>query len=615
MKKFFPQSNKAYVQNNRSNVFPMSNIWSSFNLDFQSNQGVLRVSPRTKLVTSTASLANMGGVPVGFVYFNSALWTIAGTRAFNAIITAGIYPPGTWTENNGTSVPTTFSSDTSDLKVFNGKLFATTQTGLWTANAPGAVGTWVDKSMTLTTGNSHILLYFKKFDRLYVKDVFNTINSIDTSSVVALASNSDAYTLTLETWQGSNITCWAADDNQIWIGTMSTEDKSRTGRVYTWDGISQQVTNEYDLQCQGAVAIVIRNNVPYVMDSNGALQMFTGYGFKEVSRLPVDNKFLNRSQSGTSTNRYMHPNGILVTKNNTIQVLVNNENNDSGATINENFPSGVFEWSEKEGFVHRYSLSYTPVAGSTITDFGQNRVSRMGGLSNVNFGNLNTETDVANRLGTIMIGATYYTNGSSTTNGIFVDDNLNVVQKRGYVVTDWFESDEMADSWDVFWMSYRRFLDSSDNITVKYRNVEVAPVEAAITWVDTTHFTVLNSAVDVSQYWTEGTGGEVEITQGTGGGVCAHITNAVNNAGTWTVTIDEVATGVTTGTAKARFQKWIKIFPSPNSPLATPNNWSQFSIGSDSEPRIQVKICFTFTGNGEFYKSVITSNEDITITK
>ncbi len=158
-------------------------------------------------------------------------------------------------------------------------------------------------------------------------------------------------------------------------------------------------------------------------------------------------------------------------------------------------------------------------------------------------------------------------------------------------------------------MSYRQFLDASDNIVLKYRSTEETPVQGTITWVNTTSFTVANSVCDVSQYWTSGVGGEVEILQGVGSGLCAHITNAVLAGGTWTVTIDETATGATTTTAIARFQKWIKIFPVES--LTSPRNWAQFAIGTDSTPRIQVKMCFTYTGQGEFYKAILTSNEDI----
>ncbi len=212
-----------------------------------------------------------------------------------------------------------------------------------------------------------------------------------------------------------------------------------------------------------------------------------------------------------------------------------------------------------------------------------------------------------------MVGAQIYTNASSTTNAIFIDDSLDAIQKKGYFVTDWFEITEnsIAGDWERWWASYRKFLNYTDKMTFKYRVSEETPVEASITWVNTTSFTVLNSAVVVSNYWTSGTGGEVEILQGTGSGSCAHITNAVNNAGTWTVTIDEEITGVTTGTAKARFQKWVKIEPAQA--LNQIDAFNSWAVGTDTTPRIQIKGCFTLTGEGEFYRGALSVYDNIKI--
>ena len=113
---------------------------------------------------------------------------------------------------------------------------------------------------------------------------------------------------------------------------------------------------------------------------------------------------------------------------------------------------------------------------------------------------------------------------------------------------------------------------------------------------------MLNSAVVVSNYWTSGTGGEVEITQAVGSGKCSHITNAVNNAGTWTVTVDETYTGAT-GTAKARFMKWNKLKTIENAESI--NNqvqqFTEFPIPEydQNDTFIQFKICFLFKGKNE----------------
>lgn len=99
----------------------------------------------------------------------------------------------------------------------------------------------------------------------------------------------------------------------------------------------------------------------------------------------------------------------------------------------------------------------------------------------------------------------------------------------------------------------------------------------------------------------------MEILQGTGSGACVHITDISENGGTYTVTVDTAVTGVTTGTAKARFQKWIKLFPVVTGQV---RSWEQMSIGAPNT-RIQIKGCMTFKGNDEFHKFVLVSNEDI----
>ncbi len=390
----------------------------------------------------------------------------------------------------------------------------------------------------------------------------------------------------------------------VWIGTQSRDVADMNGNVFQWDGISAQADNIYPIQTKAVLAIGINQDTdnPFIMDNMGVLREFNGQGFPETGRLPYTNVLPYDTDGLNAAGKFIHPNGLLFTQNHTILANINNLDNLGG--ISENIPSGVWEWSKETNFVHKYPFSYSIVGNtSTITDWGQNKVSAVGAIANA----ITPLTAESDQNGNLLIGATFYTNASTTTNGIFINDVLNTTQKKGYVVTDWWESKEIASSWNFWWMSYRKFLNASDNLTLKYRYTEEAPTYIDITWVDTTHFT---TATNPNDYWTSGTGGEVEILQGVGSGLCAHITSITGpSGGLYTVTIDETATGATTTTAKARLQKWIKAFP--KDPVTTPANWAIFALGGDSQPRAQVKICYTFTGNGEHYKSILTSNEDI----
>lgn len=594
--------NKQYLQNNRTNIFPLGNLWSTFGIDLQSNVGVLRISPRLMINTSTTDDADLG-CPVAFRWFDNRVWAICDTRIFKNTGN----PSTAFTEDASTGVPTDFTADESDMEIFNNTLCVTTTDALVSKVGNGTgTGAWTDRDV-LNSGNPHMLTYFKKFDRLYYTNGIENILSISTAWVTADPGSDYAISLS-STQLEYRIFCIEAASQNIWIGTCNIVTQGQPGKVCVWDGISAQVTTEYQLSnavaCM-AIAFHPQDEIPYIMDSNGVLSRFNGGGFTEVGRLPFPYSQLPYNPTDADNERFIHPNGMYFTKDGTLRCLINNRAN--YGNVVENISSGTWEWSSENGFVHVQPFSYTPVGGSTITDWGQNKVSRVGALVPMNI----PITSAVN--GTIMVGATIYTNASSTTSAIFTDNSLDTVQKKGYIGTDWIESNQVADSWDRLWTTFRKFLSATDSIVFKYRIEDVAPSYGDMTWVNTISFTILNSAVDISAYWTSGTGGEVEILNGTGSGLCAHITNAVNVAGTWTVTIDETATGVTTGTASARFQKWIKLFPAEA--LSSTSTWAQWAIDTTSTPRIQLKGCFTFTGAGEFYKSFITSSEDIKATK
>lgn len=567
-------------------------------MDFQSNLGVARLAPRLKINSQVSDLANLG-VPVSFKYFNGAFRAVAGTRVF----TGGATPNVAFTQDATASSPTTCSSDTSDSEVFNGSYYVTTQTALVANGTAGSFGAWRSVDAGLTTGFPHIIRFFPQFNRLYYTNG-TSVRSIDTSDAPATSGD---YFLSLPF--GNLVTSMVTTSDSIWIGTESKDVADMNGNIFQWDGISAQATNVFPVQGTAVLALSINEDtgLPCAMDNMGIFSSFNGSGFSEQGRLPYTN-ILPYDDNGLVSNKFIHPNGLIYTENSTFLALINNLDNDSAGTINENLPSGIWEWSKDTNFVHKYPITYNVVGSGSVRDWGQNRISRAGALMNANI-----PSNASGRNGTILAGAAFYTDATTTTNAIFIDDSNNTIQKKGYMVTDWWESSEIADKWERFWMSYRKFLDAEDNITLKYRLTEEVPVEGTITWVSTTSFTVLNSAVNVANYWTANTGGEVEITRGDGGAGCAHITNAVLAGGTWTVTLDEVLNpGAAMNTATARFQKWIKLFSA--APVSSPASYAQFGIGSISAPRVQLKMCYTFTGNGEYYKGLIISNEDIKAT-
>jgi hypothetical protein len=590
--------NLKYIQSNRSNIF--GNLWSTFNMDFQSNLGVARVSPRLKINKSTADLANLG-CPVAFSPFNTRLYTVAGTRIF--VGANDSYPNSTFSEDGSTNARTDYDPNYSDLCQFNNQLFATSPSNLGSLDGPG--GTWTSRDTFGTTDEVHKLLYFKKTNRLYYSQTHQFINSMDTAYTAAETGD---YTL-----QWNNLvalTDMKASTDSIWIaGKISNGSQSDVGTVWRWDGVVNQIAKEYKIAgTRGIYALAIDTvrDTPYAMGDNGVVYAFTGSGFIEVGRLPFTKHLpYGGSEILSSTNkadRFIHPNGMTFDKNGDLLCLINGRNDDNAVTQNENIPSGIWAWNKDTGFVHRQSFSYDP-ATSSITDFGQNKIARVGALTF-----MNTPGDDSGRDGTLMCGATYYTNATTTTNAIFYDNSIDTIRKAGYFVTTWLMSNGIQDTWRQIWGVFRRLLTSTDRIIFKYRLEEEAPIEATITWVNTTSFT---TTTDITAYAPtvtgfDGTyGGEVEILQGTGGGNCRHITAIVNNAGTYTVTLDTAVIGVTTGTAKARFQKWIKLLPVIDQQVI---GYQSFPIALNST-RLQIKVYMELTGANEFHRIIVDNTE------
>src|SRR3990167_613812 len=102
MRNVLPNTNKVYYQNNRTNVMPIGNIWSTFAIDLQTNVGVLRVAPRMILAYSRAN-ADQFGLPVAINYFDGRIMVIAGTHIWR---NGGTPSETTWEVDNDTGFQT-----------------------------------------------------------------------------------------------------------------------------------------------------------------------------------------------------------------------------------------------------------------------------------------------------------------------------------------------------------------------------------------------------------------------------------------------------------------------------------------------------------------------------
>lgn len=575
-----PNTTKQFFQSNRSDI--LGSIWSSFNLDLTSNLGKLRISPRGMLTckSTDSGLENLGVATAFRVLGTSAsanygIWACAGTKMFKN--SGAIY--GNFVEDVTTGTPTLDSSFDQDLEIFNGKLYVS---GL--ANGDLAfLDTSGDWSTTATTDliAGSMVVYGNRL--YYVLNTSSVGSTIDGTTLVAPSGNPNTVinSINLGNFGGESrntITCLRASSNRIWIATINKSGGK--GRIYEWDGASVDPTRYYTLESAGALAMTIKDDVPWIMDVDGRLLAYNGGAFIEKARLPVkDSRYLKNPFDSDAKDRFIHFNGMSVSDDRVL-FLINNENEDYEASIQENLPSGIWEYHDTTGLYHKKSLSSWVYLNSTEeTDYGFNRINSVGAIFS-----LKSTSNASNYNGSILCGAGYYSDATTVVYGTFIDDTNDTVVKTGYIVTPEIQSSNIHDDWNRFIAFHNKFLNDADDIKVKYRIETQEPIEVTGTW-DTVE--TFKTTTDL----TLKVGYEVEILSGKGSGMVAHIKSVSYDNVVYTVTLDESLTGVN-GTFKARIQNWTLLVPK------NLLDYKEFTVGKVSK-WVQFKVFCKWTGKNE----------------
>ena len=169
--------------------------------------------------------------------------------------------------------------------------------------------------------------------------------------------------------------------------------------------------------------------------------------------------------------------------------------------------------------------------------------------------------------------------------GTIVDEHEN----RGYWITPKLESQNIIDKFNHLVKKFKPMVHDEDKIIVKYRtkdntlpdyrtldfdnNSSISEV-----WVDGNTYT---STQDLSMI---SAGDEVEIVGAQGSGYCAHITSITENAGTYTVNLDETIPSVTAGEKlKAIYSNWTKLGEITNSDILNEDGYKKFPIDKNAK--------------------------------
>lgn len=522
-----PTAEKKWIQGNKSDV--LGNLFGTFNIDFDSNLGRARVSDDSRIIADSTDDADLG-LPWAFVRTSAdgtdRWWAGCGSVLFKSTDSS---PAGTYSQDALGSSPTTLSASYSDIVEFNGALLAVGLTDMWRLSTTWTANWWTSTlgQAALTTGVPHPLHVTKKTNQLLIGDD-NKVHVVSTSNNVR--NGRLVFPAEFEVQ-------WIRSSSEgSWIGIRNTQ--SGEAEAAFWDESSENYNRSYKLRHDRTLAGAVKGTVPYTVNGAGQLLAFNGSDFQEVGVFPNFDKtgkqFLNTVGYG------VHRNGMDISED-AVHILVSSRLSALADTM-ENFPSGIWTFSENQGLRHKYSLS---IYDGTEIDYGTFLTDLPGALKAVG-------AIASNVL--FLAGAWSFSNATTSLTAIFRVGGSITLNRRGHFITSIMEAGAFEDVFQDILLQFRRFLNSGDRIIVKYRTVKAGnyPIFiSSLTWSDTDTFTTTTDLTNASA------GDEVLILRGRGSGALVHISSLSEAGGTWTVNIDETIPNVS-GTSVAMINDWIK---------------------------------------------------------
>lgn len=552
--------NKQWTQPNQGDY--LGSLWATWNVDLERRQGRINVSPRFNDIFNNTDSASLG-IPVAFIRTaadgTDRHWAIGGTKLFK---TTNTTPTSGWAIDAISGTPTTVEAN-SDMVEFEGALIVSLATDIarlsttWDAS-------WWDTTLAqaaLTTGIPHPLNV--GFNNLLLIGDGNVMHTVDRNSNVSVNR--------LRFKPEYEISWIRSSSDRYWIGCR--HKRGGIGRIFVWDGSSENFNQEYEVKSARPLSCVIKNDLPFTMNDVGQLLGFNGNSFQEVARLPFFNeRLLQRGKTDFlnmlwgSSNPPVHRNGMALI-NDQVHILM--ETNMGGG---DNTPlsasSGIWCFNPDVGLYHRFSISQWK--SSNIADYGAQRLERAGALY----------------VHTVNVLAGARVNTSQSANKVVIASLANTMSqvRRAYIITPKITSSEIKETFQQLWVKFRRLASSSDKIIVKYRTSEPKeyPIQpnTAITWSSTTVFTSTDAKfADVVA------GNEVEILFGLGSGTTAHVSTIAEAGGTYTVTLDEAIPNVSS-TSGVRIMNWSKTEAFATTGLQS----NEFPLSHQDSEWIQFKI-------------------------
>ena len=589
-----PKSNN-WTQGNDGELF--GTLSRTFNVDLEQERGKLTLSRRMNVNTTVADEAGLTR-PTSFAFHVDRYWAVAGGTIYKSDSDTGGDPSVEMSPDDSTGTPTGLTSD-DDLVVFNGDIYSLTD-DIFKKDTGTHATDWTDTTLNLNNSFHTSCVYG---NRLYVSNLGDEVNSIDTSDVMASPDSSNALSLKREELEISDME--AASDG-IWIATVNTA--GGRAEVFKWDGTTENTVDaSYIIPDVSVKSLIVFNDRPYIITGRGLVMTFNGAFFEEVARFPwyynVKSLYQRADRDG-----WVHDNSMAVVDNK-IHIVVGNKPLDGELNDNNRSYAGVWVLDEQFGLYHKYAF-YT--AGSTSSNITQQiDIATPGAIypSAVD----ENQTDFE-QVGKFITGAEYYSDATTTTHGIFSVQSryeegnagsYSLYPDLGWFVTPQIQAEQVTEAWNDIVITFKKLANSTDKIVVKARSNEDAYLDGNITWTSTTTFTTTDTDfATVKTNFDVGIDQEVTILRGKGAGMCSHISAITESGGTYTVTVDETHTGATSGTAKARVEKWNKL-----GSITDSNNeltWERFAVGLDGTTWAQFKVFLLGKGTSPTIERLIS---------
>lgn len=560
-----PPQSKKWSQLNQGNLLGV--LASSKGIDLDSS-GILKLAQRTRYVGRTSSGDFSTALAIVYGNFQSSAttfeyWVVSGGAVF--VLSADL---STFGADVLANTPATHFG--SDGCTWNGNLYVTKTARV----SKLAAGTWTTSWSSADFANTA-----SGYPHPIEPNVTNENVLIGDGNLLKRCISDGTIDTALTLPSNYKINWIRRGVNVNYIGLDSTSGR---GAVAVWDGLDTTLEANAVIPIKARTplsGVIDEDGVFNIIQSDGRLMRFNGSGFSYEAELPPFRDYFARRDWGGSLSvagRVLNR-GMEVIKGR-IHVNVENVLNSTPIYV-PNFPGGVWVFDkDSKAFYPKYSASNS----QTITDYGTFGSESMAGAIYPFLEGRNT--DPTTTVGGVLIaGGRAY--GDTTATAYRTLYSVTTGENRGQFSTCRIESQQITDDGIALWCKFQGVQTSSDKIIFKYRTKYRNPILLidTIAWSSTTVFTTTDTGMASAEV-----GDEITVVFGNGAGSMAHITTIVLNGGTYTVTVDEAITGISsTNSGYILVDNWKKLTPTIT--YLDTDGYKKISIPVKNRPWFEIK--------------------------